>query len=157
MSPELEAALDNLERLLAHEQRNNVFRLPGSLARLLALLLSAPVVDAELVNSALKLKSDAKITVQRLRAHLAPYGVVVRSARSAGYFLEDAMKQRVRDFITYGVTLAESGDFAPAYAEDATLTVEAPIATLEPQDDQHDGQDRKDSTPPGEPATSRAA
>lgn len=116
MTPDLEAALAAVDRALTNNPSRNVFRLPANMSRLLGLLLASARVPTETIRDALTMKSDPKIAIKRLRGYLEPYGVVIKSVRHDGYFLDPDMKDRVKQFITYGVTTNAEGGFEPAPA-----------------------------------------
>jgi hypothetical protein len=113
MLDELDAAFAIIDRVITNDARRNVFHLPQRMIHLLAMLMASEVVPTETIDEILKFKSGAKIAVHRLRGYLQPYGVIIKSVRSTGYYLESDMKNRVRQFITCGVTPTGTG-FDPA-------------------------------------------
>jgi hypothetical protein len=105
MSSETAVLLKRIEELETclglHDQNLGVvFKLPRSLAKLLGLLLSTPNVTPEMIQDRLRIATNAKVAVHRLRAGLAAWDVEINSKRSLGYWIDSETKARIRGIIT---------------------------------------------------------
>lgn len=77
------------------------FKLPGSLATTLRLLLEAKLVTAqEIVDH--KIATNGKVCIYRLRQALKPHGIEIKCQRDLGYWLEPSMKDRVIELADLG-------------------------------------------------------
>jgi len=99
---ELRAAVERVHMLeAALWQRNNLiqstFKLPPSLANVLGLLLSLPVVEIDLICRHAGV--GAKVAIHRLRRAIDPWGLEVRSRRRTGYWLDDIDKMKIREML----------------------------------------------------------
>src|SRR5690349_13239035 len=95
---QLRARIRDLEIALGQSDQNLAvtFRLTPVLNNLFGLLLALPNVTAEMVRQRLEIATDAKVAMHRLREHLKPWGIEIKSRRNLGYWLEDEEKVRVR-------------------------------------------------------------
>jgi hypothetical protein len=90
------------------------FRLPPVMNNLFGLLLSVPSVTEEIVRQRLEIAPNAKVAVHRLRKQLKKFcetnnldPITIHSRRNVGYWLEDADKLRIREFVAQKVRGAE--------------------------------------------------
>jgi hypothetical protein len=104
----LRARIAELEKLLNQKSNDltTVFRIPPALRDLLGLLVAMPTINAEIVQEKIGITSDIKVTMHRLRKELAPYKISIKSRRHAGYWLEDADKDRIKAMVTEKVSEA---------------------------------------------------
>jgi hypothetical protein len=72
------------------------FKLTPVLNNLMGLLLALPNVTPEMIRQRLEIAPDAKVAIHRLRKHLEPYSIEIKSRRNLGYWLEDETKLRIR-------------------------------------------------------------
>jgi hypothetical protein len=93
----LETRVRDLEAVLnqSNAELKAAFLLPPKLCDLLGLLLAVPVVTSEMVQNRLNITTDSKIMVWRLRQHMEPFGVSIRSKRSVGYWLDADTKMKI--------------------------------------------------------------
>jgi hypothetical protein len=113
---ELEAALG-----LSNGNLGAIFHLPSSQARLLGLLLETQTVTPEMIQERLRIVTNAKMGIHRLRAYLKAWSsregvepIEIFGRRTLGWWLDDATKQRIRALITAQVTPPEQ---APPLAQ----------------------------------------
>jgi hypothetical protein len=106
----LQARILDLEAALRQNDANLIatFHLPEQLANIFGLLMSLPLVTADMLQQRLELVADAKVSIYRLRLHMAEYGVTIHSRRTVGYWLDNETKDRVRDRV--------AANFAPKQA-----------------------------------------
>jgi hypothetical protein len=91
---DLETALGQRNELL-----QNVFKLSPTLSNIFGLLLALPAVKTELINQRIGIAYDSKVAIHRLRKHLVPWGIEVKSKRLIGYWLSDEDKDRAKDLL----------------------------------------------------------
>ena len=98
---QLRARIRDLEAELGQSNENLAvtFRLTPVLNNLLGLLLSLPNVTSEMIRQRLEIATDAKVAIHRLRRHLEPWKIVIKSRRSLGYWLEDEDKEKIREAV----------------------------------------------------------
>ena len=104
----LRARVAELEKLLNQKSSNytSVFRMPPALSDLLGLLVAMPTINAEIVQEKMGITSDIKVTMHRLRKELQPFKISIKSRRHAGYWIDDADKERIKAMITEKVSEA---------------------------------------------------
>jgi hypothetical protein len=73
------------------------FKLSPAGARILSLMMRLPYVTPEMLENRLALATAAKVAMHRLRKRLKPFGIVVSSKHSVGYWLEPEQKDKVRE------------------------------------------------------------
>lgn len=96
---DLEAALRQNDHSLAL-----AFDLPPKLSDLLGLLMSVSVATSETIRQRLEITTDTKVSIHRLRKHMAPYGVIIHNRRGFGYWLDDRTKEGILLQLTPEVT-----------------------------------------------------
>lgn len=72
-----------------------VFQLSPSLSALLGLLLSVPYASSEMISHRLELADNVRMAVRRLREKVEPFGIVVHSRRTLGYWLDTGTKEKI--------------------------------------------------------------
>lgn len=104
----LRARVAELEKLLNQKSNDitSVFRMPPALSDLLGLLVAMPTINAEIVQEKIGITSDIKVTMHRLRKELQPFKISIKSRRHAGYWLDDADKERIKAMVTEKVSKA---------------------------------------------------
>jgi hypothetical protein len=104
----LRARIAELEKLLNQKSSNytSVFRMPPALSDLLGLLVAMPTINAEIVQDKMGITSDIKVTMHRLRKELQPFKISIKSRRHAGYWIDDADKERIKAMVTEKVSEA---------------------------------------------------
>lgn len=104
----LRARVAELEKLLNQKSNDitSVFRMPPALSDLLGLLVAMPTINAEIVQEKIGITSDIKVTMHRLRKELQPFKISIKSRRHAGYWLDDADKERIKEMVTEKVSKA---------------------------------------------------
>ena len=75
------------------------FRLTPVLNNLMGLLLTLPTVTPEMIRQRLEIAADAKVAIHRLRKHIEPWGIKIRSRRNLGYWLEDEDKAKIKTLL----------------------------------------------------------
>jgi len=97
----LNARIKDLETTLGlrNEKLTVTFRLTPSQSKLLGLLLVLPHVTPDMVRQRLEIATDPKVAFHRLRQHLLPWDIFIKSRRNVGYWLEDDMKVRVKTLL----------------------------------------------------------
>lgn len=97
----LEARVQELEDLLHldYEKYLRPFNLTQQQGKLLALLMDAPVASAETIKLRIKMDTEAKVAVHRLRARLEPHSINVQAKRFHGFWLEPEDKAKVAAII----------------------------------------------------------
>lgn len=107
----LQTRVRDLEAVL--NQNNSgialTFQLTPAIANLLGLLLSLPLVTPEAIQHRLEIATDPKIAIHRLRKRLLVWhlpldvpegGQIVQGRRHVGYWIDPAMKTKMRAQIT---------------------------------------------------------
>jgi hypothetical protein len=95
------------------------FRLSQALSKLLGLLMAMPCVSSDTITGRLKVATDSKVAIWRLRQELKPWDIEVQSKRGVGWWLDDATKERVKKVIAGEITL----EVIESAADDVTLEV----------------------------------
>lgn len=80
---------------LSNDNLGVAFRLSTTLNKLLGCLLATPNVTPDTIVARLKIATDAKVAVHRLREVLKPYGITIQSRRGLGYWLEPEDKEKI--------------------------------------------------------------
>lgn len=93
----LKARIRDLETAL---NQNNpyipiVFQLSPALANLLGLLLSVPYASTEMIEHRLELADNVRMAIKRLRLKTEPFGIVINSRRTLGYWLDAGTKAKI--------------------------------------------------------------
>lgn len=104
----LRVRVAELEKLLNQKSNDitSVFRMPPTLSDLLGLLVAMPTINAEIVQEKIGITSDIKVTMHRLRKELQPFKISIKSRRHAGYWIDDADKERIKEMVTEKVSKA---------------------------------------------------
>jgi len=68
------------------------FRLSPSMAKILMLLLENKRVSARMIENDLKIVTDTKVAIHRIRRRLENTGIEIQSRREVGYWLDDTSK-----------------------------------------------------------------
>ena len=72
------------------------FKLTQQQAKLLALLMDNPVCSADILQRRVKMSTEAKVAVHRLRQRMNEYGVTINAKRFYGFWLEPAEKTKIK-------------------------------------------------------------
>lgn len=93
----LQARIKDLEACLGlHDNRlAAVFKLSSSMMNLLGLLMSVPNVTPEMISTRLRIATDAKVAIHRLRCALEPWDLKIEGKRSLGYWLTTETKEKI--------------------------------------------------------------
>jgi hypothetical protein len=94
------------------------FKLTPVLNNLMGLLLALPNVTPEMIRQRLEIAPDAKVAIHRLRKHLEPYGIDIKSRRNLGYWLEDETKLTIRRMLAEKLRAAAGADTPESNDED---------------------------------------
>jgi len=93
---ELRSRVKNLEELLGKDDEClTVFRLPPAMNELLRLLIATSTVTPAMMRR-LKIVTESKVTIMRLRKHLRGWDIKINCSRKTGYWISDEDKERVR-------------------------------------------------------------
>jgi hypothetical protein len=103
---ELRAKIRDMEKALGIKDQDVLltFKLNPSLNSIFGLLLHQKLVTAEMIEQRLRLATEAKVAVHRLRQALKPWSIEVESRRNIGYWLSPETKARIRELISGEVT-----------------------------------------------------
>jgi hypothetical protein len=82
-----------------HEQYIMPFKLTQQQAKLLALLMEVPVASADVLSRKVKMSTEAKVAIHRLRKRMDEYGITVSAKRFYGFWLEPDQKAKVRELM----------------------------------------------------------
>lgn len=101
---ELRAKLRDLQTVLRQNDRRiqSVFKMSPALANCLGLLLSLDVVQGDLIDERLELSTQARSIIFRLRKHLKPYGIRIKSHRTVGWWLDADTKAKINRMLNPG-------------------------------------------------------
>lgn len=96
-----DARIHELEGLLqdqhmGHEHYIMPFGLTQQQAKLLALLMEVPVASADIIQRRIKMSTEAKVAIHRLRARMKLYGVTINAKRFYGFWLDPEEKIKVK-------------------------------------------------------------
>jgi hypothetical protein len=91
--------LEGQLQIHGHEQYIMPFKLTQQQAKLLALLMEVPVASADVLSRKVKMSTEAKVAVHRLRKRMDEYGVKVSAKRFYGFWLEPDQKAKVRELM----------------------------------------------------------
>lgn len=96
-----DARIQELEELLQldHEHYVRPFNLTQQQAKLMALLMDAPVATAETIHKRVGMDTEAKVVAHRLRQRLKPFGIKISAKRFVGFWLSDEDKAKVKEII----------------------------------------------------------
>ena len=130
-----------------------IFSLPPTLADFFGLLLAKKFVSRNLVQYEMNVVADAQVAVWRLRQILGPQGVVVRTRRGLGWFLDEETKQRVNALLKTRQPIGdENGEEAKQGEEDYTeADNDSDSGDSSPDDITSDGYNAPDSSDYGSP------
>ncbi len=104
----LRARIRDLEACLGLNDKSlsSIFRLSKGLSDLLGLLLNTPNVTSDMIQHRLRLATDAKVAVHRLRKELEKWAernkeerIEIHGKRSLGYWLDAPTKARIRTLL----------------------------------------------------------
>jgi len=97
----LKARVRQLQKALMQDDRHlqHVFTLPPRLADFLGLLVAKEFVSRDLLQYEMNIVADAQVAVWRLRKLLTPQGIIVRTRRGLGWYLDDDTKKRVAEMM----------------------------------------------------------
>ena len=128
----LQQRVKDLELTLGQNNDNLAvtFKLTPVLNNLMGLLLSLPNVTPEIIRQRLEIAPDAKVAIHRLRKHLSPFGIEIKSRRNLGYWLEDETKLRVRQMLAEKIRAAtpESNAIDEEFVEEGGPEDSAPAS-----------------------------
>lgn len=71
------------------------FRLTPAMAKIVLLLLENNRVTAQKIENELKIVTDARVAVHRIRRRFEGTGITVQSRREVGYWLTDESKAEI--------------------------------------------------------------
>lgn len=71
------------------------FGLTQQQARLLALLMDVPVATADIIKKNVKMSTEDKVAIHRLRKRLEKFGIVISAKRYYGFWLDADEKAKV--------------------------------------------------------------
>jgi hypothetical protein len=94
---ELEGMLK--EHPVGHEHYIMPFGLTQQQAKLLALLMEVPVASADIIQRRVKMSTEAKVAIHRLRARMKLYDVEIKAKRFYGFWLEPDQKIKVKELM----------------------------------------------------------
>ena len=98
------ARIDELEgRVKEHPVGREDYIMPFCLtqqqAKLLALLMEVPVASADIIQRRVKMSTEAKVAIHRLRARMKLYDVEIKAKRFYGFWLEPDQKIKVKELM----------------------------------------------------------
>jgi hypothetical protein len=108
----LKLRVKELEACLGLNDRNlgSFFKLSASMTNLLGLMLSVPNVTPEMIQTRLRIASESKVAIRRLRVGLDKWAAeneqqpfIIHAKRQMGYWFDEETKKRIRA-VTQGVT-----------------------------------------------------
>lgn len=82
-----------------HEHYIMPFGLTQQQAKLLALLMEVPVASADIIQRRVKMSTEAKVAIHRLRARMKLYDVEIKAKRFYGFWLEPDQKTKVKEMM----------------------------------------------------------
>ncbi len=98
----LEEEIKNLKAAL--RQNDNAllvtFRLTPKLTNLLGLLIATDLVTQDMIQDRLRIATEAKVAIHRLRTALLPWAIRILSRRNTGWWLDKASKQRIEELLS---------------------------------------------------------
>jgi len=75
------------------------FKLTQQQAKLLALLMEVPVASAHVIQNRVKMSTEAKVAIHRLRNRMDEYGIKISAKRFYGFWLDPDQKAKVRELM----------------------------------------------------------
>jgi hypothetical protein len=87
------------EHPVGHEHYIMPFGLTQQQAKLLALLMEVPVASADIIQRRVKMSTEAKVAIHRLRARMKLYDVEIKAKRFYGFWLEPDQKIKVKELM----------------------------------------------------------
>jgi hypothetical protein len=75
------------------------FKLTQQQAKILALLMEMPVASADIIQRRVKMSTEAKVAVHRLRNRMKDYGVTINARRFYGFWLEADEKAKIKELM----------------------------------------------------------
>lgn len=69
------------------------YKLTRSMSEVLAMLVSSELVRIDELNDKV---GSAKVAVHRLKQAVAPYGIVIKSKRTVGYWIDDETRTKIQ-------------------------------------------------------------
>lgn len=94
---ELEELLQ--EQHLGYEHYIRPFGLTQQQAKLLALLMAVPVASGDIIQRRIKMHTEAKVAVHRLRNRLNEYGIQISAKRFYGFWLDSEEKAKIKEMM----------------------------------------------------------
>lgn len=92
---ELEDMLHDVQHV-GYEHYIRPFKLTQQQAKLLALLMDVPVASADIIQRRIKMSTEAKVAIHRLRNRMNEYGVKISAKRFYGFWLDSEEKAKIR-------------------------------------------------------------
>ena len=100
-----DARIQELEGLLldnksvGYEHYIMPFGLTQQQAKLLALLMDVPVASADIIQRKIKMSTEAKVAVHRLRNRMKLHGIEIKAKRYYGFWLDSEEKAKIREMM----------------------------------------------------------
>lgn len=91
---ELEGLLQ--DQHLGYEHYIRPFKLTQQQAKLLALLMEVPVASASIIQRRIKMSTEAKVAIHRLRNRMNEYGITISAKRFYGFWLDSEEKAKIK-------------------------------------------------------------
>jgi biotin operon repressor len=124
---QLRLKVRDLELALGQNDANLAvtFRLTPVLNNLMGLLLALPNVTPEMIRQRLEIAPDAKVAIHRLRKHIEPWGIEIKSKRNVGYWIESADKLKIKVLVAGIAEQTEAGSVTPQVTSEFSRQVAA--------------------------------
>lgn len=94
---ELEGMLQ--DQHVGYEHYIMPFGLTQQQAKLLALLMEVPVASADIIQRRVKMSTEAKVAIHRLRARMKLYNVEIKAKRFYGFWLDMEEKAKIKEMM----------------------------------------------------------
>jgi hypothetical protein len=75
------------------------FKLPPQRMKLMALLLSLPIVTPEIIAQRLGIDIEVRVAMNRLRKDLEPFEIEIQSRRRLGYWFTEETKAKIKQLV----------------------------------------------------------
>jgi hypothetical protein len=75
------------------------FKLPPQRMKLMALLLSLPIVTPEIIAQRLGIDIEVRVAMNRLRKDLEPFEIEIQSRRKLGYWFTEETKAKIKQLV----------------------------------------------------------
>ncbi len=101
MLDEKDVRIHELEELLKvnNEKYIHPFGLTQQQSKLLALLMELSVVSGDIIHRRIRMTTEAKVAVHRLRARLDKHGIKIAARRYHGFWMEPEDKEKVKAIV----------------------------------------------------------